>query len=713
MGISTRRDLIEAFINFFKSKKHKEIPSASLIPENDPTVLFTTAGMHPLVPFLQGEKHPLGRRLTSVQKCLRTGDIDEVGDSVHHTFFEMLGNWSLGDYWKKEAIEFSFEFLTKVLGFPKERLAISCFAGDGERGIPKDDESAEIWESLGVPRERIAFLGMRNNWWGPAGETGPCGPDTEMFYWVGEDEPPERFDPSDERWVEIWNDVFMEYERKKLDAIFIDEKLLFREGRLARDIWDVLEQFKTKKFLVVGSLEEFKKSAIDDFSHLAVEVVEFPKTSEELENLFDEKKLSPALALFVSFGNTNAKLADKFPEGLRKASATTAHELNEVLEKNVYFYAKAKQRNVDTGMGVERTLSVLDGSCDDYLTDSFLPLIREIEKLSGKSYEEKKREMRIIADHLRAAVFILGDERGVRPSNVQQGYVLRRLIRRAIRYAKLIGLEKGFATALAKVVIAHYPDYQELARNHKFIVEELELEEERFLRTLEKGLKKFNEVAQGEVISGKDAFLLFQSYGFPIEMTLELANERGVKVDLEAYNEEFRRHQELSRTASRGMFKSGLADESEKTRKLHTATHLLNEALRKVLGDENIKQKGSNITPERLRFDFNFPRKLTKEEIEKIEELVNEKIAQGLEVVREEMPLGQAMESGAQAEFGARYPEVVSVYTILDPSDPRGWFSKEICTGPHVKNTAEIGKFKIVKEESVAAGIRRIKAVVE
>ncbi len=595
--ITSRQELIKEYIEFFKSKHHKHIPSASLIPENDPTVLFTTAGMHPLVPFLLGQPHPLKtKRLVNVQKCIRTQDIDEVGDTTHHTFFEMLGNWSLGDYFKKEAISYSFEFLTKTLEIPIERLAVSVFEGDDD--APKDEESAEIWRSLGIPKERIAYLPKKANWWGPAGETGPCGPDTEMFFWKLNNKPaPKTFNPDDENWVEIWNDVLMQYVKDK-------------SGK----------------------------------------------------------------------------------------------------------YNLAEQQNVDTGMGVERTLSILNGLEDNYQSTIFKPIISEIESISNKIYGENKEDtkaMRIIADHIRAATFILGDERGVSPSNVGQGYVLRRLIRRAIRYGRVLGIQDQFTTKVARAIIPNYPDYQELHRNQKFILSELEQEESRFNQTLEKGLKKFSEIATDKIITGKEAFLLFQSYGFPIEMTQELANEKGIKVDLEEYNEEFRKHQDLSRTASAGVFKSGLADDSDATKKLHTATHLLNEILRIVLKDKEIKQKGSNITPERLRFDFNFPRKLTSEEIKEVERLVNEKIAQSLDVIREEISLQDALDSGAQAEFGAKYPDVVSIYTIVDKSDKKGWFSKEICTGPHVSNTSEIGKFRIVKEESSAAGIRRIKAVVE
>ncbi len=604
MTIKTREELIRAYLDFFISKNHKEIPSASLIPTNDPTVLFTTAGMHPLVPFLLGEKHPLGKRIVDVQKCIRTGDIDEVGDEVHHTFFEMLGNWSLGDYFKKEAIEFSFEFLTKNLKIKKEKLAVTCFGGDKRVSqVPKDEESAKIWEKLGIPNERIAFLEggvfeSKYNWWGPAGATGPCGPDTEMFFWRSKTKPaPKKFDPEDNNWVEIWNDVLMQYVK-------------------------------------------------------------------------DEK------------GNYNT----------------------------------AKQKNVDTGMGVERTLAVLNGLEDNYQTSVFLPIIKEIEKLSKKKYskQENKKPMRIIADHLRAATFILGDEHGIKPSNLGQGYVLRRLIRRAIRYGKIIGIKDSFTSNIAEIILPIYPDYPELLANKQFIIDNLKEEEKRFNETLENGLKEFEKISKSsKEISGKDAFLLFQSFGFPLEMTVELAKEKSIKVNEKDYNTEFERHQELSRTSSAGQFKSGLADNSEMTKKLHTATHMLDESLRRILNDPSIKQKGSNITPERLRFDFNTPRKLTNEELKKIESLINEKIKASLTVKREEMPLKKAISSGAGYLATAKYPEVVSVYTIEDKKDKKGFFSKEICTGPHVNNTSELGKFKIVKEESVAAGIRRIKAILK
>jgi len=582
----TREELIKKYIEFFKKKSHKVIPSSSLVPENDPTVLFTTAGMHPLVPYLLGEKHPLGKRIVNVQKCVRTVDIDEVGDETHHTFFEMLGNWSLGDYWKKEAIEWSFEFLTEELKIPIERLAVSVFVGDED--APKDEESAKIWLSLGIPKEKIAYLGKKDNWWGPAGNTGPCGPDTEMFYWKNnKKKSPKKFNSEDENWVEIWNDVLMQYVK-------------------------------------------------------------------------DEK------------GNYNT----------------------------------AKQQNVDTGMGVERTVAIINGFEDNYLTEIWKPIIERIESISKKKYGKNKegtKAMRIIADHLKASVFILSE--GVLPSNTERGYVLRRLIRRTIRYGRNLNM-KNFTKEVSEPVFRIYEDYyKELKENKKKILEELEKEENRFLETLEKGLKQFEKMAKDEKISGKESFLLYQSYGFPLEMIEEESNNKKVKFNKNDFLKEQKKHQEISRTATKGKFRAGLADNSEQTTKYHTATHLLHKALKEIIG-KDVQQMGSNITQERLRFDFNFSRKLTDEEKEKIEKVINKQISRGLNVSNEEMPYSDAIKSGALSYFRERYPDIVKVYTVGD-------FSKEICTGPHVKNTKELGKFKIKKEESVAAGIRRIKAVLE
>jgi alanyl-tRNA synthetase len=521
-SIKNREQLIKKYIEFFKSKGHKEIPGASLVPANDPTVLFTTAGMHPLVPYLLGQSHPLGKRLVDVQKCIRTGDIDEVGNTTHHTFFEMLGNWSLGDYFKKEAIEMSFYFITQELKIPLDRFAVTVFEGD--KDAPRDEEAAKIWENLGISKDRIAFLPKADNWWGPAGTTGPCGPDTEMFYWRDNENPaPKKFNPSDKRWVEIWNDVLMQYTKDK-------------EGK----------------------------------------------------------------------------------------------------------YLEAKQKNIDTGMGVERTLAVLNGLNDNYLTSIFKPLISQIEKISKKEYLGNEKSMRIIADHIKAAIFIIND--GVVPGNSERGYVLRRLIRKAIRHGLLLGIKENFTAKLVDAVIKIYPDSQELVKNKNQIIAELDKEENRFRATLESGLKIFEKIAsENKKIDCKNAFLLYQSYGFPIEMTQELAKEKNIEIDEVGFQKECQIHQELSRTASAGTFKSGLADNSEMTTKLHTATHLLNEALREVLGDKSIHQKGSNINPERLRFDFNFPRKLSEEEIKAVENWVNEKIQNKLEVKREEMKLKDAL----------------------------------------------------------------------
>lgn len=580
----TRKELIDKYIKFYKSKDHKEIPNVSLIPENDPTVLFTTAGMHPLVPYLLGQPHPLGKRLVNNQRCIRTGDIEEVGDSFHHTFFEMLGKWSLGDYWKKEAIKYTFEFLTKSLKISPEKLAVTCFKGD--KNAPKDTESAKIWEKLGIKKERITFLPKSENWWGPAGKTGPCGPNTEIFYWkLNNKRAPKKFNPKDENWVEIGNDVLMEYNK-------------------------------------------------------------------------DSK------------GN----------------------------------YNPAKQKSVDFGEGVERTLAVLNSYDDNYLTEIWQPIIKVIEKLSNKKYKGNEKPMRIMADHVRASVFVIGD--GIIPGNTEQGYVLRRLIRRAIRYGKKIDISsKNFIPEIAKPVFLIYQnDYPELKNNKKKILDELDKEESRFDQTLGKGLNKFEKMASKKNISGKEVFLLYQSFGFPLEMTQELALEKKIKIDIKGFKKELKKHQELSRTAAKGKFSAGLADHSKKTTQLHTATHLLHTALRKVLG-KHVQQMGSNITPERLRFDFSHDKKLTPEEIKKIENLINKQVSRKLNVSFEEMPYKKAVKTGALSFFKERYPEIVKVFTVGD-------FSKEICTGPHVKNTGEMGKFKIIKEESSSAGVRRIKAIV-
>jgi len=601
-------ELRQKYLDFFKSYGHTVISSASLIPENDPTVLFTTAGMHPLVPYLLGEKHPAGTRLVSAQKCIRTGDIEEVGDRTHHTFFEMMGNWSLGDYFKKEAINYSWEFLTnpKWLGLDKNRLAVSVFKGDED--APFDDEAYNIWREIftreHLPLERIAKLPKKNNWWGPAGATGPCGPDTEMFYWTGDAKQiPDSFNDDNEAWVEIWNDVFMQYNK-----------------------------------------------------------------------------------------NTDGK------------------------------FVPLAQKNVDTGLGLERVLAVINGLNDNYQTNLFIDIIREIEKLSGHKYGENPeitRAMRIVSDHLKAAIFIIGDKRGVTPSNTDQGYVVRRLIRRAIRYGKQLGItQDSWTREIASVVIADYQNvYDGLKKNEAFIIENLNKEEEKFSRTLEKGLIEFNKLSV-DGISGEEAFTLYQSYGFPLEITEELAKEKGVTIDRAGFEAELQKHQDLSRTASAGRFKGGLADAGEETVKLHTAAHLLLSALRRVLGD-HVVQKGSNITPERLRLDFSHPEKMTPAQIKQVEDLVNGAIKNDFKVICEELTLEEAKKRGAMGVFDSKYGEKVKVYTVchlgegnkLAPGDLETAFSQEICGGPHVANTEILGHFSIQKEEASSSGVRRIKAI--
>lgn len=589
----TSKELRQMYLDFFASKGHKIIPSASLIPENDPTVLFTTAGMHPLVPYLLGARHPEGTRLTDVQKCVRTGDIDAVGDASHCTFFEMLGNWSLGDYFKKEAIEYSFEFLTSEewLGLDKDKLYFTCFAGDED--APKDTESAQIWMSLGVEESHIFFLDKKHNWWGPAGQTGPCGPDTEMFIDTGIPACSKDCSPacSCGKYLEIWNDVFMQY----------------------------------------------NKTADGKFEPLA-------------------------------------------------------------------------QKNVDTGMGLDRTIATLQGKKSVYDTDAFSGILAKIAELSGKGYEDDPdttRAFRIIADHMRCATFILGDEKGVTPSNVDQGYVLRRLIRRAVRYALRLGIERVSLQYVAQAVIDQYKDaYPELARHADRIIIEINLEEERFSRTITQGLKEFEKLEarlDGKIIAGTDAFRLYDTFGFPLEFTLELAHEHGLEVDEKGFEEAFRKHQEVSGAGAEQRFKGGLADTGEATARLHTATHLMHAALRQVLGTE-VEQRGSNITADRLRFDFAFSRKVEKPELDEVERLVNEAIDKNMPVICEEMGVEEAKGQGAIGIFDSKYDSIVKVYSAGD-------FSKEICGGPHAGNTGELGRFKIQKEQSSSAGVRRIKAV--
>jgi len=615
----TSKQLREKYLEFFKSKGHTIIPSASVIPENDPTVLFTTAGMHPLVPYLLGQKHPAGTRLTNVQKCIRTQDIDEVGDNRHDTFFEMMGNWSLGEYFKKEAIEWSWEFLTNPetgLGLDPRKLAVTVFVGDND--APRDEESAGIWKSLGMPEDRIAYLPKKDNWWGPAGTTGPCGPDTEMFFWRGESElPPPGSNPGtdEDNWLEIWNDVFMEYEKTK-------------EGK----------------------------------------------------------------------------------------------------------FVPLQQKNVDTGMGLERTLVTLNGFTDVFQIDTFWPLIQKIQDISGREYIENievTKSMRIVADHIRTATMIMGDDHGIAPSNVDQGYIVRRLIRRAVRHGRLLGITENFCSQIATEVIKIFADvYPEVERNRDFVLTEIAKEESKFRNTIEQGLKEFEKLVDGfriafektgrriEEISGKQSFKLYDTYGFPLEMTVELALENGLRVNAEEFNTAFKAHQDLSRAGAEQKFKGGLADNSEISTKYHTTTHLLQAALRAVLG-EHVAQKGSNITTERLRFDFSHPEKMTDEQKKQVEDLINYAIKHNYEVTFEEMTLEDAQKRGAVGLFADRYGAKVKVYSVGDPLTPPAahenslTFSKEVCGGPHVEHTGDLGVFKIMKEEAVSSGVRRIKAVLE
>ncbi len=574
----------DLFINFFISKGHKQIPSAPVVPENDPSVLFNTAGMQPLIPYLMGEAHPYGTRLCDYQKCIRTNDLDAIGDTTHHTFFEMLGNWSLGDYFKDESISWSFEFLTEHLNIPVERLAVTVFSGNDL--IPFDEVSYNKWLSLGIKKERIAKT-VEDNFW-IAGTSGPCGPDTEIFYFRSNDEIPENFDPEDEHWVEIWNNVFMQY--------FKDE---------------------------------------------AGNVTELPK------------------------------------------------------------------KNVDTGMGVERVTAILEGVNDNYKSSIWSDVIDLISNISNLPYEGNEESMRIIADHIRTAVFISADPAGIKPSNTDQGYILRRLIRRAIRHAKKLNIDinSNWEEQIARLLISKYKKYySELDSNEVVVLEVLKKEKEKFNRTLEKGLREFAKVSNKD-IDGDVAFHLYDTYGFPIELTEELAHDAGINVDVKGFEEKFKAHQELSRTASAGKFKGGLAGNSEIETKYHTATHLLNAALKVVVGLD-VHQKGSNITDERMRFDFSCDHKLSDEEKQKTEDLVNEWINKGLDVTVEEMKKEDAIKSGAECMFIEKYPDIVTVYSIGD-------ISKELCGGPHVKNTSELGHFKIKKEEASSAGVRRIKAILE
>ena len=581
-------DLRNKFIEFFESKGHVRVPSAPVVPENDPSVLFNTAGMQPLVPYLKGQPHPYGKRLCDYQKCVRTNDLDSVGDTTHHTFFEMLGNWSLGDYFKKESVAYSFEFLTKVLEIPVDRLAVTVFRGNDL--VEADDETAGYWMELGIKPERIRYMGEEDNWWPNMELTGLCGPDTEIFYFRSNDEVPEEFDPADERWVEIWNNVFMQYMHEE-DGSF----------------------------------------------------TELPS------------------------------------------------------------------KNVDTGMGMERVTAILEGLTDNYMSSIWKDVIEKIEEVSGKSYEGNEKAMRIIADHMRCAVFISADPAGIKPSNTDQGYILRRLIRRVIRYARNleIDINSNWEEQIAELIIGKYEDYYPELKEHKqVVIDVLKLEKQKFNKTLENGLKEFEKTVSNldsDCLNKDIAFRLYDTFGFPLELTVELANERGIKVDEQGFMEKSKEHQEKSRAGSAGKFKGGLAGNGEIETKYHTATHLLNAALKRVVGAD-VHQKGSNITAERARFDFSCDHKLTDEEKAQAEALVNEWIEQGIDVTVCEMKKEDAIASGAECMFIEKYPDVVTVYTIGD-------VSKELCGGPHVKNTSELSKIKIKKEEAVSSGVRRVKVV--
>ena len=581
-------EIREKYINFFESKGHKQIPSAPVVPENDPSVLFNTAGMQPLVPYLMGQPHPYGTRLCDYQKCMRTNDLDEVGDVTHHTFFEMLGNWSLGDYFKKESISWSFELLTKVLNIPVERLAVTVFKGNDI--VAADNESADIWRQMGINDKRIKFLGEDDNWWPNMELTGPCGPDTENFYFRSEDEIPEEFDPEDDRWVEIWNNVFMQYNHNE-DGTF----------------------------------------------------TELPK------------------------------------------------------------------KNVDTGMGLERVTAILEGQTDNYTSSIWKDVIEKIEEITKLPYKGNEKAMRIIADHIRSAVFISADPAGIKPSNTDQGYILRRLIRRAIRYAKKLDIDinSNWEEQIAKLIIEKYKKYYaELGENEQVVMDVLKNEKVKFNRTLEKGLKEFEKIV-AKIENGKmdkdTAFRLYDTFGFPIELTVELASEMGIEVDQEGFKEKFKKHQEISRAGAKEKFKGGLASTGKTETQYHTATHLLNAALKIVVGKDS-HQRGSNITPERMRFDFSCDHKLTDEEKKQAEDLVNKWIDEAIPVKKYEMSKEDAIKSGAECMFIEKYPDLVTVYKIGD-------VSAELCGGPHVENTSEIPHIKIKKEEAVSTGVRRIKAV--
>lgn len=705
----TSNELRQKFLKFFEEKGHKVIPSASLVPENDPTVLFTTAGMQPLVPYLLTEPHPSGKRLTNSQKCLRTDDIEEVGDKVHHTFFEMLGNWSLGDYFNEESIEFSFEFLTssKWLGLDKEKLATSVFKGDED--APFDEEAYNKWISLGISEKRIAKLPKKNNWWGQV--LGPCGPNTEMFYWSGEGKAPDSFDYEDETWVEVWNDVFMQYNRKKRVIVADGLNCLIEKetNKLNVELAELLVEYNTRVIVATNADEEKTRQALGAFNFEIFTLNKKVKKTDTryYKELLDNFGLKEKEVICFEFRKERAETAER--AGLKSEQYTGIEHVKGFIDKNQYYFTKLKQKNVDTGMGLERMLAVLNGFDDNYKTDVLWPVVEKTEEISKQKYSDNEKAFRIIADHLRAAVFAISD--GVAPSNKDRGYVIRRLIRRAVVKGHQLGISENFTTDMVDIVAKIYEDVYDFKVD--IIKKELQLEEEKFRKTLQLGMKYFEKmVDQNKGLNGKEVFDLYQTHGFPFELTKELAGEKGVKVDEKGFHEEFKKHQELSRTASAGMFKGGLADASETSTKYHTVAHLLLAALQDVLGDY-VHQKGSNITPERLRLDFSHPEKLTDEEKKKVEDWVNDKIEKKLEVHLDECDLKTAQSKGAEGEFVEKYGDRVRVYSIGGDINSNNTVSKEICGGPHIKNTSELGHFRIKNETSSSKGVRRIKAVLD
>jgi alanyl-tRNA synthetase len=742
MQISSSQ-LRQKYLDFFRSKNHAIIPSAPLVPENDASVLFNTAGMQPLVPYLLGEKHPMGTRLADVQKCVRTGDIDDVGDDTHHTFFEMLGNWSLGDYFKRGSIEMSWEFLTSLdwLGLDPKMISVTVFEGDAN--APRDEESADIWVSLGMPRERIAYLPAEDNWWA-AGPTGPCGPDTEIFYWVGEGEPQGNKGTHSKQWMEIWNNVFMQFNRKEVNKVILLDGMycLFDENFVVNeDVFNRIKSFNQRVIIVTNAPKE-------NLTHIAektgFEFVTYQKNPVKTDPDFFRKLLADKNLIgenCVYLDHDLANLESASQEWIRGELFVNIDSC-ELLKSHFFKLEPLPAQNVDTGMGLERTLAVINDKKTTYDTDFFINTLEHIKRIVGENnYNE--RGARIIADHLRTAVHMIAD--GVKPSNTDRGYVLRRLIRRAIREAHKMGHEDACLAQVARDFIHIYQDvYESVKNNETVIIDEITMEESKFQKTLTQGIREFGKLFEKSKIvylvgdlneenhekrveeftkrkpmsdfSGKDMFYLFETYGFPAEMTLELLEEKSKELNYdyekrniqESFEEAEKAHADLSRTASAGMFKGGLADHSDVTISLHTACHLMLAGLRKVLG-EHVMQAGSNITPERLRFDFTHPEKMTPEQIAAVEEYVNWALKAHLTVTMTEEPKDNAKARGVLGAFWEKYPETVKVYKMV--GDDGVTYSEELCGGPHVEESSKMGTFKIQKEEASSAGVRRIKAI--